>query len=58
MKMTKKEFETVLENIKTHPAYNETGDLFVTAFIIERLTGDTSVNQSLSLGLCEGWIDE
>ena len=58
MKMTKTEFETVLANIKSHPAYIETGDVFVTANIIERMTGECDANQTLSWGLNEGWIDE
>ena len=56
--MTKTEFETVLANIKSHPAYIETGDVFVTANIIERMTGECDANQTLSWGLNEGWIDE
>lgn len=54
--MTKEQFQHSLNLIKQHALYN--GDVFETANLIERAYNDNTLNQALSTGLYEGWIEE
>ena len=54
--ITQEQFEHILDLIKQHALYQ--GDVFETANLIERSSNDSSMNQALSTGLYEGWIEE